>query len=511
MAYTSNLLQQMAGLSGLLGYPRVRSKADEIVKTLRPSFSGADLAEISNAIGLFKWEDSHLCNLLETAAMRTEIESSYLFKPSARDQQPDSGSSHRKTMTPAQLSKFLHGLSLLNHCPRRWLERGLPRALRASIPEMELKELSRCIAAIGCWKDEMDLSVRRHLIYQCISPALDALEKDIPSASTPALLTLLSGLSHLGLYQQKIVEAIALKLAHPNILLKLENQDLTSLLLSLAHQKHYDKQLMDDITIEFQRRAVRGNGVKQLRLKDVVGFLWSSSKFNRKLKADVLDSLSTLSLFSIDDSFQDLVTIAYSLAIMRQHVSTLASQVAMAIVEKLSSLPIQELDSHQLPSSFARQLDQVAAVLLAAQAEGVQSPLAHLLLPEIQEMAMEHWKRRTALKSLKRPNRYLHEVAAALKRIGYDARLGSMTSDQLVAPDVLVTVPSVSQVAIEMVGKHNAAGNSPSTILGDAVLKYRLLQSRGIVVLAVNCNEWDMQEKINKTLYIEEKLTGLKS
>ena len=506
-SYTSQLTNRLKALSGLHGYSSDKSRTDGE----RPCLNGSDLAEIANALGLFKWSDNnnHLPSLLESAAMRTEIESSYLYKPSVRASLktplPEvSIASKRLLMSPKQLSKFLHGLFLLGHCPHRWIQSGLPRALRTSIPEMELNQLSRCIAAVGSWNGGLDLSVRRQLVYQCFDPALDAVDNDIPSAESSVLLLLLSGLSSLGLYKQKTVEAIVSSFRQPDRLDRLRNQELTSLLSSMAHLKHYAPQLMGDIASEIQRRSVWKQ--QPLQSKDVVGFLWSSSKFNLRLKPTVLDSLSNLSLLCSDDSFQDLTTVAYSLAIMRQHNGLLANQAASAIAEKLS---FEMNESQGLPPSFIRQLDHVAAILLSAQAEGLQSPLSHLMLLEIQEVALQHWKSRIAVKMNKRPNRYLHEVAAALKRMGFRPQLGVTSSDGTVSPDILVVLDSHVQVAIEMVGKHNSDASTNSTILGEAALKLRLLQSKGFIVLTISCSEWDRQEKINKSLYIQEKLAQI--
>ena len=46
-------------------------------------------------------------------------------------------------------------------------------------------------------------------------------------------------------------------------------------------------------------------------------------------------------------------------------------------------------------------------------------------------------------------------------------------------------------------------------MLGDAALKYRLLQSRGYVVVPVDCREWDGRNGDTKALYIQQMIDRL--
>jgi hypothetical protein len=66
---------------------------------------------------------------------------------------------------------------------------------------------------------------------------------------------------------------------------------------------------------------------------------------------------------------------------------------------------------------------------------------------------------------------------SACTRLGWQARLGAVSQDGVVCPDVLVNLPSIPtvQFAFELLGSHNTACNS-MRILGDAAVKYRLLQ-----------------------------------
>ena len=105
------------------------------------------------------------------------------------------------------------------------------------------------------------------------------------------------------------------------------------------------------------------------------------------------------------------------------------------------------------------------------------------------------------------PSRYQYEVASACTRLGLQAVHGAVTPDGAVCPDVLVTLPSLpaARFAFELVGKHNTAANS-MRVLGDAAIKYRLLQARGFVVVPISCVEWDELNGDTKALYIQQKL-----
>ena len=46
-------------------------------------------------------------------------------------------------------------------------------------------------------------------------------------------------------------------------------------------------------------------------------------------------------------------------------------------------------------------------------------------------------------------------------------------------------------------------------VLGDAAIKYRLLQSRGYVVLPIDCREWDGRNGDTKALYIQQMIDRL--
>ena len=77
-------------------------------------------------------------------------------------------------------------------------------------------------------------------------------------------------------------------------------------------------------------------------------------------------------------------------------------------------------------------------------------------------------------------NRQQYEVASACRRLGLQASHGAISSDGIVCPDVFVTLPDIqdARFAIEMVGDHNTSANS-QRVLGEATVKFRLLQARG--------------------------------
>ena len=70
-------------------------------------------------------------------------------------------------------------------------------------------------------------------------------------------------------------------------------------------------------------------------------------------------------------------------------------------------------------------------------------------------------------------------MASAAYRLGLEAGHGVLSSDGVVCPDVLVTLPNSPEArfAFEMVGRHNTAANT-QRVLGAAAIKYRLLQVR---------------------------------
>jgi hypothetical protein len=96
--------------------------------------------------------------------------------------------------------------------------------------------------------------------------------------------------------------------------------------------------------------------------------------------------------------------------------------------------------------------------------------------------------------------------------MGLTPRVGSLTQDGVACPDVGVlggtNAPPGSagtRVVLELVGVHNRAADG-GRLLGDAVIKYRLLQARGYIVVPVSCDEWDTMEPDSRCLYLQEKL-----
>ncbi|KAG1678746.1 hypothetical protein FOA52_012785 [Chlamydomonas sp. UWO 241] len=106
----------------------------------------------------------------------------------------------------------------------------------------------------------------------------------------------------------------------------------------------------------------------------------------------------------------------------------------------------------KLPPEFVRQLRQVAAVLLAAQAERLESPLVSALSPDVRAAALDAWRSHIARKSTKRPGRHIFEVAASVERMGLTPR------------------------------------------------------ARGYIVVPVSCDQWDAMVPDLRCLYLQEKL-----
>jgi hypothetical protein len=68
-------------------------------------------------------------------------------------------------------------------------------------------------------------------------------------------------------------------------------------------------------------------------------------------------------------------------------------------------------------------------------------------------------------------------------------------------------------LALELVGPHNCAHNS-ARVLGDAALKFRLLQARGYIVVPISCSDWrklfkfgpEEQTWVTKMVYLQNRI-----
>lgn len=144
--------------------------------------------------------------------------------------------------------------------------------------------------------------------------------------------------------------------------------------------------------------------------------------------------------------YHELTVVLYSLAILRQHAAPLALEAAEQLADKLTAYhqrPPQPQPQQQqqqgtgspaspggsgsapeaavpaapvpgpgglvllprIPSELRQQLRQVAAVLLAAQADRTVSPLSAALPAEVKAAAIAAWREHVAKKAAKRPNR----------------------------------------------------------------------------------------------------------
>ncbi|GIL49992.1 hypothetical protein Vafri_6119 [Volvox africanus] len=174
---------------------------------------------------------------------------------------------------------------------------------------------------------------------------------------------------------------------------------------------------------------------------------------------------------------------------------------------------------------FLRQAVQVAACLLAAQADRADSPLNTTLSPEVRARLVAAWRSRLAQRLAKPPNRYQADLVSVLRKMGFTAAANVATPDGCALVDVAVAIRSPSPppvapgapspppspprlLALELVGRHNTAANSPR-ILGEAVVKYRLLQARGYLVVPIPCYEWDRidhKDIWTKMVYLQAKI-----
>ncbi|GLI63063.1 hypothetical protein VaNZ11_005965 [Volvox africanus] len=194
-------------------------------------------------------------------------------------------------------------------------------------------------------------------------------------------------------------------------------------------------------------------------------------------------------------------------------------EVGPAEAKRLQDL--QQLRAHE----FLRQAVQVAACLLAAQADRAESPLNTTLSPEVRARLVAAWRSRLAQRLAKPYNRYQADLVSVLRKMGLTAAANVATPDGCALVDVAVAIrppspppvapgapspppPPPRLLALELVGRHNTATNSPR-ILGEAVVKYRLLQARGYLVVPIPCYEWDRidhKDIWTKMVYLQAKI-----
>lgn len=195
-----------------------------------------------------------------------------------------------------------------------------------------------------------------------------------------------------------------------------------------------------------------------------------------------------------------LTGLLWALATFRQHNGSFAQLLATQLADRLASdndalsapsLPHMQRQPRQMQPVRSMQL---ASCLLAAQADRSDCPLAHALGPEGRARCIAAWRSKCAARAAQPPNRYQSDLLAVLRKMGFAAAANVATPDGCTLVDVAVALPpppaaaAAAQpgqppaappaprlLALELVGRHNSAVNSPR-ITGEAVLKYRLLQ-----------------------------------
>ncbi len=195
-----------------------------------------------------------------------------------------------------------------------------------------------------------------------------------------------------------------------------------------------------------------------------------------------------------------LTGLLWALATFRQHNGSFADLLATQLADRLAadpdalSTPSMPHLQRQLPQVHPVRSMQLASCLLAAQADRSDCPLAHALGPEGRARCIAAWRSGTAARAAQPPNRYQADMLAVLRKMGFAAAANVATPDGCTLVDVAVALPpppaaaaavqpgqppaappAPRLLALELVGRHNSAVNSPR-ITGEAVLKYRLLQ-----------------------------------
>uniref|UniRef100_A0A7S3QX58 RAP domain-containing protein n=2 Tax=Dunaliella tertiolecta TaxID=3047 RepID=A0A7S3QX58_DUNTE len=177
--------------------------------------------------------------------------------------------------------------------------------------------------------------------------------------------------------------------------------------------------------------------------------------------------------------------------------------------EEAVRLPLQDRPDYR------KHAKQVAAAMLAARAEGKVSPLQTLLPVEAGAVAMLAWQQAVREKGARKVKEYQRELWLLVQKMGMQAQPNVITPDGVACPDLIMVLASSPGLcfALELVGTQNSAANT-GRLLGDAALKYRLLQARGYLVVPISCKEWDRfgpSEAFSKMLYIQAKLEKRKA
>ncbi|EFJ52793.1 hypothetical protein VOLCADRAFT_127324, partial [Volvox carteri f. nagariensis] len=179
----------------------------------------------------------------------------------------------------------------------------------------------------------------------------------------------------------------------------------------------------------------------------------------------------------------------WSLSVFRHHNGSFAQRLSQQLgawLREGGTLSTASAGASAAHAATGAATRAVAACLLAAQADRVDSPLNAALPPEVRARLVAAW-------------RYQAELVSVLRKMGLTAAANVATPDGCALVDVAVALrqpappaaaaggspasplpplPPPRLLALELIGRHNTAANSPR-ILGEAVIKYRLLQVGG--------------------------------
>ncbi|KXZ52205.1 hypothetical protein GPECTOR_10g836 [Gonium pectorale] len=274
---------------------------------------------------------------------------------------------------------------------------------------------------------------------------------------------------------------------------------------------------------------------------DVFKALWACAKMNRHPGPQVLAAAERSWLMFTAAPQRDAVAgasgdgaggppppplhavtgLLWALSVFRHHNGSFAQLLASQLAERLRE-PSEQ-------AAVGKQALQLAACLLAAQADRSDSPLNTALTPEMRARLVAAWRGRLAARVARPLNRYQADLVSVLRKMGLTSAANVATPDGCAVVDVAVALmgpqgaagtggggsgsagaaPAAPRlIALELIGRHNSAANSPR-LVGEAVLKYRLLQARGYMVVPVLCAEWDRishQDVWTKMVYLQAKI-----
>jgi hypothetical protein len=173
--------------------------------------------------------------------------------------------------------------------------------------------------------------------------------------------------------------------------------------------------------------------------------------------------------------------------------------------------------------------------LLAAQAGRLLDTPWARLPRDVKARLVEGWRRDALVRSKRRPGMVQLQLLAALQRLGLRGRAYECTPDGCLVVDVLLRQPGGGLAALEVLGPHNSlAGGGGSSSGSDsssgsssdergsgssggirrrptaaALLKWRLLQARGVQVVVIDAWQWlelGRADPLERLLVLQERL-----